>query len=331
MKTDAADEPLLRVRNLHTEFDVEGRKAPAVAGVSFEVARGETLGIVGESGSGKSVTSLSILRLIPDPPGKITAGEIHFGGRDLLRLSYDQMREIRGREIAMIFQEPMTSLNPVFTIERQVTEPLRQHEGLSRAAAVERAVEVLSAVGIPDPRRRLKDYPHQFSGGMRQRVMIAMALICRPAILIADEPTTALDVTIQAQILELMREFQSQRAGSAILLITHDLAVIAEMCDRVVVMYGGLIQEVASVHDLFERPLHPYTHGLLASIPREENKGKMLYAIPGNVPSIFEFPSGCKFRSRCPRVVERCAQQEPELRELAPRHWVRCHRAEDAE
>ncbi len=323
------NKPLLEVRNLHTEFHVEKRIAKAVGGVSFDLNAGEVLGIVGESGSGKSVTSLSILRLIPDPPGKITEGEILYGGRDLLKLSYEQMREIRGREIAMIFQEPMTSLNPVFTIEKQVTEPVLLHEKLNRKDAIERAVEVLSAVGIPDARRRLKDYPHQFSGGMRQRVMIAMALICRPAILIADEPTTALDVTIQAQILELMQKLQGEREGSSILLITHDLSVIAEMCDRVIVMYGGLIQEIGTIRDLFGNPLHPYTRGLLASIPREENKGKKLYAIPGNVPSIFDFPSGCKFCSRCEHVQDRCREEAPELRELAKGHLVRCHFAEE--
>ena len=323
------NKPLLEVRNLHTEFHVEKRIAKAVGGVSFDLNAGEVLGIVGESGSGKSVTSLSILRLIPDPPGKITEGEILYGGRDLLKLSYEQMREIRGREIAMIFQEPMTSLNPVFTIEKQVTEPVLLHEKLNRKDAIERAVEVLSAVGIPDARRRLKDYPHQFSGGMRQRVMIAMALICRPAILIADEPTTALDVTIQAQILELMQKLQGEREGSSILLITHDLSVIAEMCDRVIVMYGGLIQEIGTIRDLFGNPLHPYTRGLLASIPREGNKGKKLYAIPGNVPSIFDFPSGCKFCSRCEHVQDRCREEAPELRELAKGHLVRCHFAEE--
>ena len=329
MSERPTDDPLLSVRNLHTEFLVEGRRAHAVADVSFDVSPGEVVGIVGESGSGKSVTSLSILRLIPDPPGKITQGEIHFGGRDLLKLSYDEMRDIRGAEIAMIFQEPMTSLNPVFTIEKQVTEPVILHEKLGRKAAIDRAVEVLDAVGIPDARRRLKDYPHQFSGGMRQRVMIAMALICRPSILIADEPTTALDVTIQAQILELMLELQKSREGSAIILITHDLAVVAEMCDRVIVMYGGRIQEVAAIKELFARPLHPYTRGLLASIPREENKGQKLYAIPGNVPSIFEFPAGCKFCSRCEHVEDRCRREDPELRELEPGRWVRCHRAEE--
>ncbi len=321
-------DPLLEVRNLHTEFDVEGRKAHAVAGVNFHVAPGEILGIVGESGSGKSVTSLSILRLIPDPPGKITDGEILFGGLDLLQLSYEQMRQIRGREISMIFQEPMTSLNPVFTIEKQVIEPVMLHEGLKKGPAIERAIEMLEAVGISDARQRLRDYPHQFSGGMRQRVMIAMALICRPAILIADEPTTALDVTIQAQILELMQKIQREREGAAIILITHDLAVIAEMCDRVIVMYGGKIQEIAEIHELFDRPLHPYTKGLLESIPREENKGKRLYAIPGNVPSIFGFPAGCKFSSRCPLVEEQCRLEEPGLREITPGHTVRCHLVE---
>ncbi len=322
-------EPLLSVRGLRTCFTVEGKQAWAVGGVSFDLMPGEVLGIVGESGSGKSVTSLSILRLIPDPPGNIAEGEIHFGGQDLLKLSYDDMRKIRGREIAMIFQEPMTSLNPVFTIGKQVLEPVMLHEGLKKAAAIDRAVEVLEQVGIPDARKRLNDYPHQFSGGMRQRVMIAMALICKPAILIADEPTTALDVTIQAQILDLMNELKSAQTGSAIILITHDLAVVAEMCDRVIVMYGGLIQEIASIGTLFDEPLHPYTRGLMASIPREEMKGKQLDAIPGNVPSIFEFPVGCKFCTRCVHAEERCHTEEPPLEEMEPGHFVRCHRTEE--
>ena len=321
--------PLLEVVDLHTEFHVEKKVAKAVGGVSFAVERGEVLGIVGESGSGKSVTSLSILRLIPDPPGKIASGEIRFGGRDLLKLSYEEMRTIRGREIAMIFQEPMTSLNPVFTIEKQVTEPVILHEGLSREQAIDRAVEVLTAVGIPDARRRLKDYPHQFSGGMRQRVMIAMALICRPALLVADEPTTALDVTIQAQILELMLDVQQKREDASVILITHDLAVIAETCDRVIVMYGGKIQEIAPVIELFDNPRHPYTKGLLGSIPDPELKGGKLQAIEGNVPSVFDLPVGCKFCTRCPEVMDRCWTEEPELRAVGDGHEVRCHLLDD--
>lgn len=317
--------PLMRVEDLRVCFSVEGRTAWAVDGVSFHLDPGEVLGIVGESGSGKSVTALALLRLIPDPPGRIAGGKIQFQGQDLLRLSYDAMRKFRGKEIAMIFQEPMTSLNPVLTVGRQVMEPVKQHEKLTGKDAEDRAVQVLEQVGIPDARRRLKDYPHQFSGGMRQRVMIAMALICKPAILIADEPTTALDVTIQAQILELMIELQEQREGASIILITHDLAVVAEMCQRVLVMYGGKIQEVAQIRVLFREPLHPYTKGLLASIPNPSLKGQRLQAIPGNVPSIFELPSGCKFCTRCEHVDDLCRREEPELREVESGHWVRCH------
>jgi oligopeptide/dipeptide ABC transporter ATP-binding protein len=299
--------------------------AHAVSGVSFEIRRGEVLGIVGESGSGKSVAALSLVRLIPDPPGRIAAGEVWFGGRDLLKLPIEEVRKVRGREIAMIFQEPMTSLNPVFTIGMQVMEPLLFHFDLSRKEAAERAVEALDAVGIPDARRRMADYPHQFSGGMRQRVMIAMALTCNPAILIADEPTTALDVTIQAQVLELMLDLQRKREGAAVVLITHDLCVIAETCRRVIVMYGGKIQEEAPVVELFEQPLHPYTKGLMASIPHAQDKGKRLAVIRGNVPSIFDLPEGCKFCTRCPEVMDRCWTEEPELREVSPGHRVRCH------
>jgi oligopeptide/dipeptide ABC transporter ATP-binding protein len=317
-------EALLTVKGLETHFHVGGMVAKAVSGVSFEVRRGEILGIVGESGSGKSVAALSLIRLIPDPPGRIVAGEVLFGGRDLLKLPHDDVRKVRGREIGMIFQEPMTSLNPVFTIGMQLMEPLRYHFGLSKAEAAERAAEALAAVGIPDAKRRLSEYPHQFSGGMRQRVMIAMAMICDPKILIADEPTTALDVTIQAQVLELMIDLQKRHAGAAIVLITHDLAVVAETCDRVLVMYGGKIQEAATAVELFENPLHPYTRGLMKSIPHGDDKGKRLTAIRGNVPSIFDLPAGCKFCTRCPDVMDRCRAAEPELREVSPGHWVRC-------
>jgi peptide/nickel transport system ATP-binding protein len=324
-----AKKPLIQVKGLKTMFLVEGNEAHAVDGVSFDILEDEMLGIVGESGSGKSVTSLSIMRLIPDPPGKITDGEILFKGRDLLKTSYDEMRKVRGRDIAMIFQEPMTSLNPVFTIGMQVSEALRFHDEISKDEARDRAVEVLTQVGIPDAAKRLGDYPHQFSGGMRQRVMIAMALICKPALLIADEPTTALDVTIQAQILDLMKDLQSHRAGASILLITHDLAVVAETCDRVIVMYGGQVQEIATTVELFDHPRHPYTRGLLNSIPHMQDKGKQLEAIPGNVPSIFDFPAGCRFNTRCPDVVDRCKQEIPELHEVSPGHCVRCHLVED--
>ena len=323
--------PLLEIRDLQTSFDVEGRQATAVSEVSFDVNRNEFLGIVGESGSGKSVTALSIMRLIPDPPGHIDSGTIHYEERDLLALSYEEMREVRGKDIAMIFQEPMTSLNPVFTVGMQVQEALRFLENIDKREGERRASEVLEQGGIPDPAKRLNDYPHQFSGGMRQRVMIAMALICKPALLIADEPTTALDVTIQAQILDLMKDLQRERKGSSVMLITHDLAVIAETCDRVIVMYGGRIQEVARVTDLFDNPLHPYTQGLLGSIPTQASKGQPLPLVEGNVPSIFNFPSGCRFRSRCPLAEERCATEEPALRTLAPGREVRCHLVESAD
>ena len=320
---------MLQVEDLHTHFIIEGQEARAVRGVSFEVFENEVLGIVGESGSGKSVTALSILRLVPDPPGRIAGGKVWYKDKDLLSLSWDEMRSIRGKDIAMIFQEPMTSLNPVLTIGTQVTEGLVKHEGLDDEAARKRAIEVLTQVGIPAAESRLDDYPHQFSGGMRQRVMIAIALTCNPALLIADEPTTALDVTIQAQILDLMLELQETRDGASIILITHDLAVVAETCDRVLVMYGGSVQEVAEITELFDNPMHPYTEGLLGSIPRYAQKGQPLQAIPGNVPSIMDFPQGCRFSTRCAKVMDRCHGEEPPLREMKPGHLVRCHLMED--
>ena len=329
-KTDSQQEPLVSVRDLHTDFTVEGKTAQAVDGVSFDIMPGEVLGLVGESGCGKSVTALSLLKLIPDPPGKIRKGSAIFRGRDLLAMDYDEMRKIRGNEIAMIFQEPMTALNPVFTIGFQMREAIQHHIGASKEEANNRAVEMLEKVGIPDARARLDNYPHQFSGGMRQRVMIAMALSLQPALLIADEPTTALDVTIQAQILDLMLEMKSQQEGASILLITHDLAVVAEPCDRVVVIYGGKIREVAPVRELFRNPLHPYTQGLLRSLPRPEldEQQDELETIPGIVPSIFDWPPGCRFSTRCPFVEDRCRQEVPELREMGDGHWVRCHVAE---
>ena len=318
--------PLVEVRNLKTYFETEAGTAHAVDGVDFDIYQGEVLGLVGESGSGKSVTALSILRLIPDPPGKIVAGSVIFQGRDLLQVSWEEMRVVRGNEISMIFQEPMTSLNPVFTIGMQLKEAVLEHERVSHEEAFRRSVAMLELVGIPDPAARMNDYPHQFSGGMRQRVMIAMALACNPALLIADEPTTALDVTIQAQILELMLEIKNKRKEAAILLITHNLAVVAETCHRVIVMYGGKFQEVAPVGELFKTPLHPYTQGLLASLPSVEGeRRRRLPAIPGNVPGIFDLPVGCKFVTRCPVRIERCSQVEPELLECSPGHSVRCH------
>jgi len=323
---NASPTPILQIRNLKTYFQTEAGIAKAVDGVDFDVFPGEVVGLVGESGSGKSVTALSILRLIPSPPGMIADGSILFQGRNLLDLPWADIRAIRGKEISMIFQEPMTSLNPVFTIGMQMMESVLAHERVSRKAAFDRSVEMLELVGIADPPSRMHDYPHQFSGGMRQRVMIAMALSCNPSVLIADEPTTALDVTIQAQILELMLRIKDQRQDAAILLITHNLAVVAETCHRVIVMYGGRIQEIAPVQELFRNPLHPYTRGLLASIPAVDgDRRERLPAIPGNVPSIFDLPAGCKFETRCKERLERCAQIEPPIVEVSPGHWVRCH------
>ena len=318
--------PLLQVRGLKTYFKTEAGTAKAVDGVSFDIHAGEVLGLVGESGSGKSVTALSILRLIPDPPGKIVAGSILYKGQDLLKLPWEEIRKVRGNEISMIFQEPMTSLNPVFTIGMQLMEIVLEHEHVSKKEAFERSVAMLELVGIPDPASRMNDYPHQFSGGMRQRVMIAMALACNPSLLIADEPTTALDVTIQAQILELMLRIKDERKDAAILLITHNLAVVAETCHRVMVMYGGKLQEIAPVRELYKTPQHPYTRGLLASLPTVDgDRHKRLRTIQGNVPGILDLPAGCKFVTRCDERIEKCAAIEPELIETSPGHWVRCH------
>src|SRR3954447_4728375 len=282
-------EPLLQAKRLQVSFETARGLLKAVDGVDLDIRAGEVLGLVGESGSGKSVTALSVLRLVPRPPGRIVAGEIQFKGRDLLHLSWEEIRKVRGSEISMIFQEPMTSLNPVFTIGMQVTEVILQHERVSQEEANRRAIDILTEVGIPDAARRMTQYPHHLSGGMRQRVMIAMALVLNPDLLIADEPTTALDVTIQAQILDLMLELKERRPGAAILLITHNLAVVAETCDRVAVMYGGKIQEVAPVARLFENPLHPYTQGLLGSIPSVDGpRARRLTVIPGTVPSILD-------------------------------------------
>ena len=316
-------EKLIEIKNLKT-FNTEAGTVKAVNDVSFDIYKGEVLGIVGESGSGKSVTSLSINRLIPNPPGEVVSGSVKYNGINLLDLSYEEMREYRGKDIAMIFQEPMTSLNPVVRIERQMNEILMKHEGLSKEEATVKSIEMLKAVGIPEPERRIRDYPHQFSGGMRQRIMIAMALQCNPALLIADEPTTALDVTIQAQILDLMMDLKDKRKDAAILLITHDLAVVAETCDRVIVMYGGVIQEIATVEELFKNPLHPYTKALMNSIPHMERKTKRLKALKGMVPSILDMPIGCKFCTRCDFVEDKCKETEPELIEMKDGHFVRC-------
>jgi peptide/nickel transport system ATP-binding protein/oligopeptide transport system ATP-binding protein len=317
--------PLLSVRHLRTEFDTEEGTFPAVEDVSFDLGEGEVLGIVGESGSGKSVTALSIMRLVPSPPGRISQGEIRFAGRDLLRLHERQMRDIRGGAISMIFQEPMTSLNPVFTVGDQIMETVRQHEGLGQRAARAKALEMLDRVGIPAPLQRLDEYPHQLSGGMRQRVMIAIALSCNPRLLLADEPTTALDVTIQAQILELLRTLQAEFA-MAVILITHDLGVVAEFVDRVIVMYAGRVAETAGVHATFEAPLHPYTEGLLGSIPSLDDERARLQAIPGVVPSPFDLPPGCRYAPRCPYARPACDAGEPPLMELRPAHHAACIR-----
>jgi oligopeptide/dipeptide ABC transporter ATP-binding protein len=300
-----------------------------VDGVSFDVYPGETVGVVGESGCGKSVTALSLLRLI-DPPGRIEAGSrIEFEGRDLLTASDEEIRKVRGNRMAMVFQEPMTALNPVFTVGDQIAEVARVHDNASRKAAWERAIEMLSLVGIPAPRDRASQYPHEMSGGMRQRVLIAMALVMRPALLIADEPTTALDVTIQAQILELLADLQ-QRLGTAILLITHDLGVVAEAASRVLVMYGGQIVEQAPVRELFARPAHPYTEGLMRAMPRVGHGRDRLVTIPGSVPAPTAWPSGCRFRDRCPYAWERCEREAPELRGTSS-HLARCHLLDEPE
>ena len=334
---------LVEIKNLRTYFfieatdkqiesEVNGKKikgkipAKAVDDVSFNIYEGEVLGIVGESGSGKSVTANSILRLIPDPPGKIVGGEIFFKGVDMLALTHDEMKNYRGNEITMIFQEPLTSLNPVLKIGKQVMEVILRHQDVSKDIAFDKAVEILDLVGIPDAGKRMKDYPHQFSGGMRQRVMIAMALACEPSLLIADEPTTALDVTIQAQILDLMVKIKNEKTEAAILLITHNLGVVAEICDRVIVMYGGKFQEIGNIFEIFDNPKHPYTIGLLSSLPNPEKETKeKLKDIPGIIPHILELPKGCKFCTRCIEVMDKCWDDEPELKELSPGHFVRCH------
>ena len=319
--TDA--DVLLDVKGLKTHFQTEDGVVRAVDGASFSIPRGKTLAIVGESGCGKSVSALSIMRLV-SLPGRIVEGEILFEGKDLAKLAEPEMRKIRGHEISMIFQEPMTSLNPVFTVGDQIGEAVRLHLGLDKAAARKRTIEMLDKVRIPAASTRVDEYPHQLSGGMRQRVMIAMALACNPKLLIADEPTTALDVTIQAQILELLKELQRE-LGMSVLLITHDLGVVAETADRVAVMYASKIVEYAPAKELFAAPLHPYTVGLKRSIPQIDTpKGSKLNVIPGNVPNPLHFPPGCKFHPRCDRVVDRCKLVEPPLRELRPGHWVAC-------
>jgi len=308
-KEGSGEELLLEVSGLKTEFVTKKGRVRAVDGIDFALRRGEILGIAGESGCGKSVTALSILRLLPDY-ADISSGRITMKGRDLLKLSEDAMCDVRGNQIAMIFQDPMTSLNPVFTLATQMIEPFVIHQGMTKAQGREKALEMLKKVGIPSPEQRLDEYPHQLSGGMRQRVMIAMALSCNPQLLIADEPTTALDVTTQAQILDLMRELRND-LGTAVMLITHDLGVVAEMADNVLVMYAGKAVEYSPAEELFEEPKHPYTQGLLRSIPRLEEEHEILHTIPGTVPNQYQTIQGCKFRSRCPKAMPICAEKEP--------------------
>lgn len=320
---------VLELKGLETEFDTRDGIVRAVDKVSYEVGKGETLGVVGESGCGKSVTSLSILRLIPNPPGRIAAGEILYGGEDLTKVSETRIREIRGNEISMIFQEPMTSLNPMMSVGKQIAEPLIRHRGLSKKAAAEKAEEMLNLVHIPDAGKWLTGYPHEMSGGMRQRVMIAMALACDPKVLIADEPTTALDVTIQSQVLKLIRGLQ-EKMGTAVVMITHDLGVIAETADRVVVMYAGRKVEEANVNELFANPRHPYTVGLMTAIPRldkitsDEFNDERLTEIPGVVPPLYDLPQGCTFASRCSIATDNCRQEKPDFEEKSPGHWAAC-------
>jgi len=318
-------EHLLEIRGLQTDFATDDGTVRAVDGVDLWIDRGETLGIVGESGCGKTVTALCVLKLIAMPPGRIAGGQILWLGRDLVPLGPAAMRRIRGKEIGIVFQEPMTSLNPVFSVGEQIAEAVREHDGLGRRGAFDRAVEMLALVHIPNPGRRARDYPHQFSGGMRQRVMIAMALSCNPQLLIADEPTTALDVTIQAQILDLLGEMKS-RFGTAIMLITHAMGVVAETAQRVAVMYAGKIVEEAPVEELFARPRHPYTQGLIRSIPRLDKAGTKtrLAAIPGTVPSLADLPPGCRFAPRCGFAMPVCTRAVPPLREVAPGHKMAC-------
>ena len=321
--------PLLEVDDLHVHFFTRDGVVKAVDGVSFTLEPGRTLGMVGESGSGKSVTALSIMRLIPEPPGKVVSGDIRFKGRSVLQMSEKEQRDMRGNRIAMIFQDPMTSLNPVYRIGKQIGEPLRLHKNMTGKESVAAAAELLGRVGIPRPKERVRDYPHEFSGGMRQRAMIAMALACGPDILIADEPTTALDVTIQAQILELMQEIQA-RTESAIMMITHDLGVVADMADNVLVMYAGKAVEYGPADEVFYRPLHPYAWGLLESLPRHDvdDKGK-LCPIKGQPPSLINLPSGCSFSPRCAYAQDTCRSQAPPLAEIDPGHSSACHFSAD--
>jgi len=326
--TSSSDGNLLEVKDLRTYFETEDGTVKAVDGISFQLKRGETLGIVGESGSGKSVTNLSIIRLVPDPPGKIVSGEVVFNGSDLLLLSNDAIRKIRGRRIAMIFQDPMTSLNPFMKISKQLMEMTQLHLGHSKSQAYDHAIRMLETVGIPDARARAGNYPHEFSGGMRQRVMIAMALSCEPELLIADEPTTALDVTIQAQILELIKKLKS-KTGTSVILITHDLGVVAGMTDHVIVMYAGKIFEQARTSELFSLPGNPYTKGLLKSVPDPTAEQGKLYQIPGLPPDVAHLKPGCPFAPRCDRVQEICRREFPPFVQLNADHYSLCHFARE--
>ena len=334
-EAEAKTDVLLDVTDLRTYFYLRHGILKAVDGVSFQLKPHETLAIVGESGCGKSMTALSLMRLIPDPPGKIVSGSVKLAGRDLIALDEPAMRRVRGKDISMIFQEPMTSLNPVMTVGNQIAEALLLHEGLSRGDAMKRALDILRLVRMPEPEQRLREYPHQLSGGMRQRVMIAMALACNPKVLLADEPTTALDVTIQAQILDIILDLQ-KKLGTAVILITHDLGVVAETAQRVIVMYAGRKVEEALVGELFARPLHPYTHGLMASIPRLElmrgGRGetkRRLEEIKGIVPALTNLPTGCTFAPRCPHAIDKCRREFPPYEEKTPGHWAACWRSHE--
>ncbi len=332
---EAKTDVLLDVEDLRTYFYLRHGVLKAVDGVSFQLKPHETLAIVGKSGCGKSMTALSLMRLIPDPPGKIVSGSVKLAGRDLIALDEPAMRRVRGKDISMIFQEPMTSLNPVMTVGNQIAEALLLHEGLSRSDAMRRALDILRLVRMPEPEQRLREYPHQLSGGMRQRVMIAMALACNPKVLLADEPTTALDVTIQAQILDIILDLQ-KKLGTAVILITHDLGVVAETAQRVIVMYAGRKVEEALVGELFARPLHPYTHGLMASIPRLElmrggagQTKARLEEIKGIVPALTNLPAGCTFAPRCPHAIDKCRREFPPYEEKSPGHWAACWRSQE--
>lgn len=321
-------ENLLDINNLHVSFDTYGGEVQAVRGVNLFVKKGETLAIVGESGSGKSVTSKAIMGLVPNPPGRIKEGHIHFNGQDLTKLSDRKMQNIRGKDISMIFQDPMTSLNPTMTVGKQIMEGLIKHQKVSRSQAKERTIKLLDLVGIPSPEMRVKQYPHQFSGGMRQRVVIAIALACNPKLLIADEPTTALDVTIQAQILDLMRDLQKQM-DTAIILITHDLGVVANLAHRVAVMYGGKVVETGTVDEIFYQPKHPYTWGLLSSMPKLHSKSEELLAIPGSPPDLSNPPKGCPFAPRCPHAMKVCTEHMPAYSELSETQQTACWLLDD--